>query len=237
MSDAWDQDERPSMGFAAVPSWMVHDTSRISKHALLAYIALSSRVNSAGECWPSIPRIAAEARCSETSAKAALKELESLGIISRRQTIRDDGGFGHNIYTVHVGIGSAQNYRTTQGQQATGGGATGDRKLYPGNQLGIRSFAQRSTPQGRFATDRQRAFLRDLMIHNSGTAPTAEDEQWLASLTPSQAWDETRALLAEVDRHAFYQGPSDGLAYEALSEAGKRGADRLMVPAPRAVSG
>lgn len=127
-----------TVGFAAIPSWMIRDTSRISKHAMLAYLALASRVNEAGEAWPSIALIAAEARCSRTSAKVALAELEALGIITKRQTKRDDGGYGHNIYQVHIGMRAGQHaarpsvaVRPTLGQPATDTRSTGDHEVDP----------------------------------------------------------------------------------------------------------
>lgn len=130
--------EPASVGFAAIPSWMIRDTSRISKHAMLAYLALASRVNEEGEAWPSIALIAAEARCSRTSAKLALSELEALGIITRRQTKRDDGGYGHNVYQVHIGMRAGQRaarpsvvFRPGVGQLATDTGSTGDHEVHP----------------------------------------------------------------------------------------------------------
>lgn len=127
-----------AVGFAAIPSWMIRDTSRISKHAMLVYLALASRVNEDGEAWPSIALIADEARCSRTSAKTALAELELLGIVSKRLTMRDDGGFGHNVYRVHIGMRAGQRtgrppvtFRPTLGQPATDTRSTGDHEVHP----------------------------------------------------------------------------------------------------------
>lgn len=126
-----------STGFAAVPTWMVRDTARISKHALLVYVALAHRVDEFGEAWPSIATLAMEARCSRTSAKAALDELEKLEILSRRRTQRDDGGWGHNVYRVSVGMRSGQLVRPTVsrrpgvGQQATDTRSTGGHEVHP----------------------------------------------------------------------------------------------------------
>lgn len=129
--------DSPSTGFAAVPTWMVRDTSRISKHALLVYVALAHRVDEFGEAYPSIATIATEARCSRTSAKAALDELQALGILTRRRTQRDDGGWGHNVYRVSVGMRAGQtsrpsvNQRPGVGQQATDTRSTGDHEVHP----------------------------------------------------------------------------------------------------------
>lgn len=127
-----------SVGFAAVPTWMIRDTAMISKHAMLAYLALSHRINEFGEAFPSIATIAREARCSRTSAKDALNELEAIGVISRRRTQREDGGFGHNVYRVHVGMRAGQDaYRAlvspqpTPGQPATDTRSAGGYEVEP----------------------------------------------------------------------------------------------------------
>lgn len=106
----------------------------------------------------------------------------------------------------------------------------------------IRSFAQRPTSRVRFADDRRasdaaRTHLRDLLIHQTGEAPSEDDETWLSSLSPSEAWHETQTILAEVHRWDDYRGPRDGEpAYEALSDVGKRWADTNMLPEGPAVA-
>ncbi len=131
------ESNQPSNGFAAVPTWMVRDTTRISKHALLVYVALAHRVDEYGEAFPSIATLASEARCSRTSAKLALDELQSLGILSRRRTQRDDGGWGHNIYRVHIGMRAGQDVRPSVsrqpgvGQPATRARSADDHEVHP----------------------------------------------------------------------------------------------------------
>ena len=85
-------------GFAAVPNWMIRDTS-ISPYAIAVYAALASH-SGRGGIHPSHETLAAEARCSVRKVQDALDELRALGVIaSLRRNGR--GGRTSNSYTLH----------------------------------------------------------------------------------------------------------------------------------------
>jgi len=92
-----------AQGFGIIPNWLVRE-SDISAYALLTYIALSGRANKNGECWPSLRLVAREARCSQSTARRAIKELQRIGIIQVTGRVRkSDGGQTSNVYRVLVG--------------------------------------------------------------------------------------------------------------------------------------
>ncbi|MDY0891856.1 helix-turn-helix domain-containing protein [Frigoribacterium sp. CFBP9030] len=85
-------------GFAAVPNWMIRDTT-ISPYAIAVYAALASH-SGRGGIYPSHETIAAEARCSTRKVQDALAELRELGVVaSMRRNGR--GGRTSNSYTLH----------------------------------------------------------------------------------------------------------------------------------------
>jgi hypothetical protein len=65
---------KPTEPFTMIPNWIVRDAN-LSQNAVMVYLALCSRKNTDGICWPSQNLLAKEARCSSTSVKRALKEL------------------------------------------------------------------------------------------------------------------------------------------------------------------
>jgi len=85
-------------GFAAVPNWMIRDTT-ISTYAIAVYAALASH-SGRGGIHPSHETIAAEARCSKRKVQDALDELRDLGVVA---SIRRNGRGGRtsNSYTLH----------------------------------------------------------------------------------------------------------------------------------------
>jgi len=90
-------------GFGIIPNWLVRE-STVSAYALLVYVALTSRTNRNGDCWPKMRTIAKEARCSQSTARRAIKELCDVGIISVTTRSRaSDGGQTSNIYRVLIG--------------------------------------------------------------------------------------------------------------------------------------
>jgi len=87
--------------FAAIPNWMVRDTS-ISGHAKLVYISLMSRTSRTNASWPSHALIGKEAGIGVTSVKAALNELKLLGLVRWEKRTRDDGGATSNMYFIET---------------------------------------------------------------------------------------------------------------------------------------
>lgn len=69
-------------GFASIPIWMMREKD-VSRRAILVYASLSSRAG-LGAIYPSQATIAEESGVSERTVRAALQELEDLGVIERR---------------------------------------------------------------------------------------------------------------------------------------------------------
>ncbi|TFD56399.1 helix-turn-helix domain-containing protein [Cryobacterium sp. Hh38] len=108
-------------GFGMIPNWVVRETE-ISAYALLVYVALVGRTDKTNVCWPSQKTLAIEARCSVPQVKRALKELQTVGIVtwtaqwSGKQQLS-------NRYTVH----SARNPAICKGGDLTELGGGSDR--------------------------------------------------------------------------------------------------------------
>lgn len=78
----------------------IYADDRLPHRAKAVYMYLEDRMNSERQCWPSIPRIAADLRLSETTVKRAIRELEQHGYINRCRRKRENGGFTSNLYTL-----------------------------------------------------------------------------------------------------------------------------------------
>lgn len=93
--------EQEFQAFAAIPNWMVRDTT-ISGHAKLVYISLMSRTSRTNASWPSHALIGRECGIGVTSVKAALNELKKLELVSWQKRTRDDGGATSNMYFIQT---------------------------------------------------------------------------------------------------------------------------------------
>ncbi len=91
--------ERPR-GYAVLPNWIARG-SGLSANAKLVLLALSSRANKKGTCFPSLELLAEDADMSKSSAQRALRELRDQGIIDWEQ--RRAGGRG-NLYRILVDL-------------------------------------------------------------------------------------------------------------------------------------
>ena len=61
----------------------VWDESPFDQTALLIQLCLADHADDDGRCWPSIPRLAKKARCSERWARDVIKELAEKGYLER----------------------------------------------------------------------------------------------------------------------------------------------------------
>jgi AraC-like DNA-binding protein len=55
-----------------------------------------------GRCWPALQTIAAQARCSRSTAQRALKRMEEMGFLSRTDRRRKDGSFTSDELALHL---------------------------------------------------------------------------------------------------------------------------------------
>jgi hypothetical protein len=88
-----------AQGFAIIPRSLLHDKT-ISQSAKWVYVALSSRVNAALQCWPSHARIADDTNLSVTTVKQALKELRDRRLVTWEQRTDPEHGQTANVYTL-----------------------------------------------------------------------------------------------------------------------------------------
>lgn len=87
-------------GYAVIPRAIQRDKT-ITGNAKLVYLALSSRANAHGQCWPSVRTIADDASMSENTARTALKELRARNLVHwTPMPAREDGGQSSNLYTL-----------------------------------------------------------------------------------------------------------------------------------------
>lgn len=88
-------------GWSAVPNWVVQD-SDLSAYELLTLLALMSHQNASGECWPSLARLAQEARCTKPTVLNALNGLRDKGFVTWQKRSFEDGSQATNFYRVQL---------------------------------------------------------------------------------------------------------------------------------------
>ena len=76
----------------------IYSDDSLPHRAKAVYMYLQERMDGQRQCWPSIPRIAADLRLSESTVKRALRELERQGYINRYRRKRENGGWTSNLY-------------------------------------------------------------------------------------------------------------------------------------------
>ena len=74
--------------------------SPVKGNRLLVLIYLRSRANKSDRCWPSIETIAEDLGLGSRTAKRALADLESLGLILRLRDRSDSGQWERTVYQV-----------------------------------------------------------------------------------------------------------------------------------------
>ena len=72
----------------------------LPQRAIAVWHYLVRRSNKAGECWPSINRIARELHMSRTTVKRALDDLEQSGWLRRQHRWRENGALTSTLYTI-----------------------------------------------------------------------------------------------------------------------------------------
>lgn len=103
-------------GFAVIPRELQRDPS-VSWKAKLVYLALSSRANARGECWPSHALIAEECGISTDSVQRGLEELRKLKVVAwEKDESKGSPGRHPNRYTLgsHTAH-SGMSYRSQRG--------------------------------------------------------------------------------------------------------------------------
>ena len=82
----------------------IHDflykNPELPSRAVAVYFYLEDRANANGECWPSIKRMAAELKLSESTIRRALNDLRKANLITTRQRYRSNGGKSSLCYKI-----------------------------------------------------------------------------------------------------------------------------------------
>lgn len=82
-------------GFAAIPNWIVRDSS-ISSNAKLVYMALACHTDKHEVCWPGQALIGTEVGLSVPTVRKGLNELRDLGLLEWDTVVGANGR--HNRY-------------------------------------------------------------------------------------------------------------------------------------------
>lgn len=85
--------------FTKVPHWLIRD-SDLDGNELLLYLAMLSRADKKGICYPSVKRLALDARMSESTVRRTRSRLVERGLVTvTRRTIGDSRN-DSNLYQV-----------------------------------------------------------------------------------------------------------------------------------------
>ena len=88
----WERPKRPP--FVMIPHDMIGDVGEhLSATAFAVAAALAEHANKAGECWPSMPTVAARLNVCRNTVVTAVAELEAAGWIERyhRRRVSNQG--------------------------------------------------------------------------------------------------------------------------------------------------
>lgn len=200
-------------GFGIIPNWLVREAA-ISSYALLVYVALTGRADRDGEAWPSMPTLAREARCSESQARRALKELREAGLVSWRTQSKANGGQSSNKYRVNLAPPFLSDRgrvpdRNREGASQTPKEDTSEedtweeelKTIVDGRALKPTASGGRSpiVHSNKPATEAQVAFMRDcyILLHQDPPGP-ADVGNWRRS-TRAEIHREIREYWSEIE--------------------------------------
>jgi hypothetical protein len=92
---------KKTAGWAPIPNWVIRD-SDLSGNEILVLLALMTRTDETGECFPGTKLLAKESRTSETTVRRSLNTLAEKGFLTRRWRRDADGGLTSSVYTTHL---------------------------------------------------------------------------------------------------------------------------------------
>jgi len=175
--------------FAIVPEWVLYGA--LSDKALRVYAVLNRFANNeTHRAWPGHRAIAIRARCSVSSVKRALRELETFGAIEIEHRFNEDGSPTSNEYLVRVTRGGAADEPSTQGSRER------------------RSRAPDDPADGASADYKREPFEREPVERETKAAsPQVDEESGLDSL-PSDLdeWPAVWPAPAPSDQQAYLCG-------------------------------
>lgn len=86
--------------FTKLPHWLIRESEYLDGNELLLYIAMLSRANSKGICFPSVSLLAKEARMSESTVRRTRKRLVDKGLVTVTRRMIGDSRNDSNLYQV-----------------------------------------------------------------------------------------------------------------------------------------
>lgn len=72
----------------------------LPSRAILVYQYLFLRADREGQCWPAVPRIAADVKLSERTVQRAIADLCDAGLIETEQRYRKNGAKSSNLFHI-----------------------------------------------------------------------------------------------------------------------------------------
>ena len=78
----------------------LYANEKILSRDISVYVYLEERANSDGVCWPSIPTIAKDLKCSRSTVERAISDLRKLGYVETKQRYRYNGSFSSLEFTL-----------------------------------------------------------------------------------------------------------------------------------------
>ncbi|MDR2896560.1 MAG: helix-turn-helix domain-containing protein, partial [Propionibacteriaceae bacterium] len=86
-------------GFGVVPRYL---RGRLTPQEMAVYVVLSWRANEAGECWPSLATLAADACCSKSTVQRALEGLREKKAVRWERRTAGDGALTSSVYRLAI---------------------------------------------------------------------------------------------------------------------------------------
>ena len=78
----------------------LYANEKILSRDISVYVYLEERANGDGVCWPSIPTIAKDLKCSRSTVERAIADLKKLGYVETKQRYRYNGSFSSLEFTL-----------------------------------------------------------------------------------------------------------------------------------------
>jgi len=78
----------------------LYENSEILTRDINVYLYLEERSNCAGVCWPSIPTIAKDLKCSRSTVERAIADLKRFGYVTTKQRYRYNGSYSSLEFTL-----------------------------------------------------------------------------------------------------------------------------------------
>lgn len=86
--------------FTKVPHWLIRESDLLDGNELLLYLAMLSRADKKGICYPSVSLLAREARMSESTVRRTRKRLVAKGLVTVTRRRIGDSRNDSNLYQV-----------------------------------------------------------------------------------------------------------------------------------------